>query len=164
MVDIPTPSVPVNKVSDYELSHYRIKLYSKILAHPINYPLKPVGLWNVGLLDVGLSSIHCIWIRYYWQNNYKQKKYWTWMFCFSARALDLDLHCLEAMEYQILYTLCREGNYTEVSLRLHCFVSFVTHICVVWILTFQIFCLILWVILLLIFSEDLVSKLQMFGL
>ena len=139
MVDIPTPSVPVNKVSDYELSHYRIKLYSKILAHPINYPLKPVGLWNVGLLDVGLSSIHCIWIRYYWQNNYKQKKYWTWMFCFSARALDLDLHCLEAMEYQILYTLCREGNYTEVSLRLHCFVSFVTHICVVWILTFQIF-------------------------
>ena len=31
MLDNPTPSVPANKVSDYELSDYRVKLYSKIL-------------------------------------------------------------------------------------------------------------------------------------
>ena len=60
MLNIPTPSVPANNMFDSELSDYRVKLDSKILARPINYPLKPVGLWNVGLLGVGLSSIHCI--------------------------------------------------------------------------------------------------------
>ena len=39
-----TPSVPVNKVSDYELSD-RVKLYSKkYSSSPINYPFKPVRL------------------------------------------------------------------------------------------------------------------------
>ena len=32
MLDIPKLSVPANKVLDYELSDYQVKLYSKILA------------------------------------------------------------------------------------------------------------------------------------
>ena len=56
----PTPSVRANKVSDYELSDYWVKLYRKYSTSPINYPLKPVGLCNVGLLGIGLSSIHFI--------------------------------------------------------------------------------------------------------
>ena len=36
-----TPSVPANKVSDYELlSDYRVKLYSKILVQPNQLSLK----------------------------------------------------------------------------------------------------------------------------
>ena len=62
MLDNPTPFVPVIKVSDYKWSDYRVKLYSKILVQPINYSLKPVGIWNVGLLGVRLSSIHCNYI------------------------------------------------------------------------------------------------------
>ena len=38
MLDNPTPSVPTNKVSDYELLDNRVKLYSKILVQP-NYPI-----------------------------------------------------------------------------------------------------------------------------
>ena len=34
MLGNPTPSVPANKVSDNELSDYRVKLYSKILVQP----------------------------------------------------------------------------------------------------------------------------------
>lgn len=30
------------------------------------------------------------------------------------RALGQDMHCLEALRYQTLYLLCREGNYSEV--------------------------------------------------
>ena len=33
---------------------------AKYLSRPINYPLKPITLWNVGLLGLRLSSIHCI--------------------------------------------------------------------------------------------------------
>ena len=63
MLDNPTPSVPAHKVSDYELSDYRVKLYiAKDSSRPIKYPLKPVGLWNVGISGVRLSSIHCIYI------------------------------------------------------------------------------------------------------
>ena len=56
MLDNQTPSVPVQKVSDYELSDYRVKLYRKDLSRPIIYPLKLVGLWNVGLLGIGLQA------------------------------------------------------------------------------------------------------------
>lgn len=35
------------------------------------------------------------------------------VFC---RALEIDMHCIEAMEYQVLQMLCREGNYSEVSI------------------------------------------------
>lgn len=31
------------------------------------------------------------------------------------RALDTDLHCTEALKYQVIYLLSREGNYSEVS-------------------------------------------------
>ena len=44
------------KIDVYLESSYIAKHSSR----PINYPLKPVELWNVGLLGVGLSSIHCI--------------------------------------------------------------------------------------------------------
>ena len=40
MLDNPTLSIPANKVSDYELSEFRVKLYSSL----INYLLKPVRL------------------------------------------------------------------------------------------------------------------------
>ncbi|XP_012939708.1 tetratricopeptide repeat protein 21B isoform X2 [Aplysia californica] len=36
----------------------------------------------------------------------------------AQRALDMDIHCLEAMEYQIVHTLCREGNYTEAASKI----------------------------------------------
>lgn len=36
----------------------------------------------------------------------------------SQRALALDLHCLEAMRYQALHLLCREGNYPEAGSKL----------------------------------------------
>ena len=58
MLDILTPSVPANKVSEYELSD-ESNYIAKYSPSPINYPLKPVRLWNVGLLGVRLSSIHC---------------------------------------------------------------------------------------------------------
>jgi len=37
---------------------------AKYSTSPINYPLRPVGLWNVGLSGVGLSSIH--WVSISW--------------------------------------------------------------------------------------------------
>ena len=55
MLNNPTPSIPANKVSDYKLSNYQVYI-AKYSSSPINYPLKPVELWNVGL-----SSIHFIW-------------------------------------------------------------------------------------------------------
>ena len=58
MLDNPTPAVPANKVSDY--GFFESNYVAKYSSSPINYPLKPVGLWNVSLLAVGLSSIHCI--------------------------------------------------------------------------------------------------------
>jgi len=33
---------------------------------------------------------------------------------YDFRALNINLHCLEAMRYQALHLLCREGNYPEV--------------------------------------------------
>jgi len=41
---------------------------AKYSSSSINYPLKPVGLWNVGLLGVGISSIHCscLWVLLIW--------------------------------------------------------------------------------------------------
>jgi len=55
MLDNPTPSIQAHKVLDYDLLDYWVKLYiAKYLSIPINYPLKPVRLWNVSLSDVGL--------------------------------------------------------------------------------------------------------------
>lgn len=34
--------------------------------------------------------------------------------CVMNRALDINMHCVEAMVYQILQMLCREGNFAEV--------------------------------------------------
>lgn len=36
----------------------------------------------------------------------------------AQRALGQDMHCLEALRYQTLYLLCREGNYSEASTKL----------------------------------------------
>ncbi|XP_060575597.1 tetratricopeptide repeat protein 21B-like isoform X3 [Ruditapes philippinarum] len=36
----------------------------------------------------------------------------------SQRALGVDMHCLEAMRYQALHLLCREGNYPEAASKL----------------------------------------------
>ncbi|XP_052258735.1 tetratricopeptide repeat protein 21B-like isoform X2 [Dreissena polymorpha] len=36
----------------------------------------------------------------------------------SQRALGVDLHCLEAMRYQALHLLCREGNYPEAASKI----------------------------------------------
>ncbi|XP_061174848.1 tetratricopeptide repeat protein 21B-like isoform X2 [Saccostrea echinata] len=33
----------------------------------------------------------------------------------AQRALDADLHCTEALKYQVIYLLAREGNYSEAS-------------------------------------------------
>ena len=30
----------------------------------------------------------------------------------------MDMHCLEALQYQIVYTLCREGNYVEAASKI----------------------------------------------
>ncbi|KAK3772094.1 hypothetical protein RRG08_061179 [Elysia crispata] len=36
----------------------------------------------------------------------------------AVRALNTDMHCIEAMEYQIVHTLAREGNYSEASSKI----------------------------------------------
>ncbi|KAL3836422.1 hypothetical protein ACJMK2_021855 [Sinanodonta woodiana] len=36
----------------------------------------------------------------------------------SQRALDQDIHCLEAIRYQALHLLCREGNYGEAAAKI----------------------------------------------
>nr|KAG5695130.1 hypothetical protein BaRGS_017229 [Batillaria attramentaria] len=36
----------------------------------------------------------------------------------AQRALEMNMHCVEAMVYQILQMLCREGNYSEVSAKI----------------------------------------------
>ncbi|PVD35924.1 hypothetical protein C0Q70_02893 [Pomacea canaliculata] len=36
----------------------------------------------------------------------------------AQRALDINMHCVEAMVYQILQMLCREGNFAEISSRI----------------------------------------------
>ena len=35
-----------------------------------------------------------------------------------SRALDSNMHCVEAMVYQILHMLCKEGTYSEVNFNL----------------------------------------------
>ena len=43
----------------------------------------------------------------------------SWLNCdclWCFRALDANMHCVEAMVYQILHMLCKEGTYSEVSL------------------------------------------------
>ncbi|XP_063424970.1 tetratricopeptide repeat protein 21B-like [Mytilus trossulus] len=36
----------------------------------------------------------------------------------AQRALDQDMHCIEALRFQALYMLCREGNYSEASAKI----------------------------------------------
>ena len=47
-----------------------------------------------------------------------------WFFIKLSRALDIDMHCLEAIQYQVVYTLCREGNHVEVSSLMNLYKSF----------------------------------------
>ena len=42
-----------------------------------------------------------------------------------SRALDSNMHCVEAMVYQILHMLCKEGTYSEVNFNLYLFIDFI---------------------------------------
>lgn len=41
---------------------------------------------------------------------------WNQFNCVAIQALDLDNECLEALRYQILKLLCKDGQYGEVEL------------------------------------------------
>ena len=46
-----------------------------------------------------------------------------------CRALDVNMHCVEAIVYQILHILCKEGVYPEVGLTfIYFFFSVVFHL------------------------------------
>ena len=62
MLNNPTPSVPANKVSNYKLSNYQVKLYSKILVQPDKLPpnvFQIMKCWVIGhSLCIDYVSIH----------------------------------------------------------------------------------------------------------
>ena len=60
MLNNQTPSVPAQKVSYYELSDYRVKLYSKRLVQTNYLSIKTRRIMECGIIGYRITSIHCI--------------------------------------------------------------------------------------------------------